>query len=202
MWRTESHPARTCMFAFLLPIPPLSPELHSANWWKRTTLVPPWGTLGMRFLRSQLWCIAKLIFMHGVRSLYTFLYWVSIFSLRTFYLGIKCHLAPFTVLFTNYFIFGGKWFHLVTIMRDKIAWVSGLPKGLGEKRLILRLGTRKPQAREVGGGGVLWIQVTGMIEWGIPTKHPQKNRGSKINRKTIPGRISEPYMLKFPEGDD
>ena len=43
-----------------------------------------------------------------VRSLYTFLYWVSIFGLRTFYLGIKCHLAPFTVLFTNYFIFGGK----------------------------------------------------------------------------------------------
>ena len=184
MWRTESHPARTCMFAFLLPIPPLSPELHSANWWKRTTLVPPWGTLGMRFLRSQLWCIAKLIFMHGVRSLYTFLYWVSIFSLRTFYLGIKCHLAPFTVLFTNYFIFGGKWFHLVTIMRDKIAWVSGLPKGLGEKRLILRLGTRKPQAREVGGGGgYSGFKWRGWSNEGFQQNTPKKTVDQKLTAK-------------------
>ena len=58
------------------------------------------------------------------------------------------------------------------------------------------------ESRKPGGlgGGVLWIQVKGMIEWGLPTKHPKKNPGSKINRKTIPGRISEPYMLKFPEG--
>jgi len=53
----------------------------------------------------------------------------------------------------------------------------------------------------VGGGGwILWIQVTEMIEWGLPTKHTPKNPGSKINPKTIPGRISKPYMLKFPEG--
>ena len=114
--------------------------------------------------------------MRGVRSLYTFLYWVSIFGLRTFYLGIKCHLAPFTVLFTNYFIFGGKWFHFSYYNEGQ-------------------------ESRKPGRGvGVLWIQVTGMIEWGLPTKRPPKNPGSKNNRKTIPGRISEPYMLKFPEG--
>lgn len=60
------------------PLPGLT-----VNWWKRTTLILRWGSLGMRFLRSQLWCIAKLIFMHGVRSLYTFLYWVSIFQSKS-----------------------------------------------------------------------------------------------------------------------
>ena len=128
------------------------------------------GNAGMRFRLSQLWCIAKLIFMHGVRSLYTFLYSVSTF-LRTFYFGIKCHLASFTVLFTDYLIFGGKWFHLVTIMRDK-------------------------KAASPGGGGTLDSSDADDRMRASNKTPPQK---PWINRKTIPGRISEPYMSKFPE---
>ena len=47
-----------------------------------------------------------------------------------------------------------------------------------------------------GGGGYSGFQVTGMIEWGLPTK-PKKIPGPKINPKKIPCRISEPE--NFPE---
>ena len=57
--------------------------------------------------------------------------------------------------------------------------------------------SRKPGG--LGGGGTL-DSSEGDDRMRASNKTPQKNPGSKINRKTIPGRISEPYMLKFPEG--
>ena len=70
------------------------------------------------------------------------------------------------------FHFRWKWFHLVTLMRDKKAassgWRGTLDSNDGDDRM--RASNKTP---------------------------PIKPR---INRKTIPGRIFEPYMLKFPEG--